>query len=183
MESMIPLLLTHADIHPSCINRDIMKGPAAPLLVLTDHGKEKDNLIICGGNHRLAAVRRLLDELDNQSKVLKKHETILAKELQKQGVKGEQGKAAAVAVGTTKGKGEGKGKGKHKGQQKAEESASDTEGETSGVDDHDNNNGNDNYNTIIAASSLKGIKAQLDDIMNRKAYFSTWGVIIYDAGT
>lgn len=191
MECMIPVLLSNTDILPSCLNRDTILGPSAPLLQLTASGMKKGFIVACGGNHRLAAVTRIITDLEKQHKLLTKRRAMLLKEMEKESGKDKKGKAAAGAktrAAAGKGRGKGGAKGKSKGKGKGKGKAVESEGEDTGIDSAtepgpDSDDDTNTSKAILAASSLQGVAVQLEDIENRKTYYSTWGVIVYDAGT
>lgn len=181
-DSMIRVLMKMSDIDPNCINLDITKGPRAPLLKLTASGKkEGKKLIACGGNHRLAAVHRLINNCNKKAKGLEKEKAVLEKSLEK-GVAGTSRGKGVKKGGTTKtAKGKGS-KAKGKGKGAGTEDSTDADVVADIDSDNEEEVNSDQSMTLVAASTIEGINKQLADIERQKTHFSTWGIIVYDAG-
>lgn len=62
-DSMIRLMVNRSHIVDGCINADMGQGVTAPTLELTGDAK---NITVFGGRHRLAAVRKIVDELKEE---------------------------------------------------------------------------------------------------------------------
>jgi hypothetical protein len=76
-ESRIAILMDPEDIEPSCINHDMGVGPGDLPLMLSDIGKTRKAFIVCGGEHRLTAVGRVMLILDKKLQRLHSRLTLL----------------------------------------------------------------------------------------------------------
>lgn len=155
MECMIVVLLRRSEIADSCINSNATKGQDTPELVLSDEGTRRTSMIVCGGNHRRAAVIEVHGMLEKQKGELKGALVALQGGSVGKGTKASRGKGAAA-------------KGKGKAKEKA--------GEDDGDDvDGDNNIGTEEY-------TIEGLESQIKDLETRQNNISKWGVIVYDYG-
>lgn len=169
MECMIPLLLHRGDIDDSCINLDPTLGPHTPELLLTEVGKALGDVIACGGNHRVAAVKEVDSNLEKQWISLNDRLTDMKGKSTGKGVK-VKGSKKKVAALKKKGK-SAKGKGK---------SAAVVDTADEGNDRDDSSNADDGRN--MAECTAESLKSQMADLRAHQKRFSTWGVIVYDIG-
>lgn len=164
-DCMIPIILNRDEVSPACINLQLLKSQDLEELVLSPKGLLRPKLIACGGNHRFHAVKRLMTELDKQSKILQKEKVALEKQKEKEatgnvGGGGKQGKRKQKGGGT--------------GSKGTEVTAT--------IGDNDDED-IEHSTTLITASSIAGIDSQLAYINSQIVVFQKWGVIVYDQGT
>lgn len=164
-DCMIPIILSRDDVSPTCINLQLLKSQDLRGLVLSAKGLLRTKLTACGGNHRFHAVKRLMAELDKQSRVLNKEKIALQKK--------------AAAVGNV-GKGGKQGKRKQNG---GGAGSKGDEGTDIGSIIRDDDEDTEHSTAIITASSIAGIDSQLAYIQSQIEVFQKWGVIVYDEGT